>query len=128
MRPPPVQLRLSTPTPGSKRPPPPFGLLSWSSDAQATALLLDARHEKRMDIASVVAQVPSASTLGPRTPMVVFGAADRGGGVLRRLFGGASVNVARATRCTALVARGYVDVGGGVDAVTGADLAWGWSP
>jgi|HubBroStandDraft_3_1064219.scaffolds.fasta_scaffold400161_1 hypothetical protein len=128
MHPLPLELRLITPTPGTKRPPPPFGLRFWNSDAQATALLLDARHQKRMDVAAVVAQVPRASTLGPRTPMVIFGAADCGGGALRRLFGGASVNVPRAARCTALVARGYVDVGGGADAVTGADLAWGWSP
>jgi hypothetical protein len=91
-------------------------------------LLLDARHGQLRDVASVLAQVPSASTLEPRTPIVVFGVAVRGGGALRRLFGGGSAHVARAARCTALVARGYVDVGGGVDAVTGADLAWGWSP
>jgi len=128
MHPVPTALRLSTPTPAAKPPRPPFGLRSWSGDGAATALLLDARHADVTDASSVLAQVPGAAALPPRTPIVILGCAVRGEGLWRRLLGAGTVRVARAARCTALVARGFVDVGGGVDEASGSDLAWGWSP
>lgn len=128
MRPLPATLRLSTTEPGSKPPTPPFGLRAWSTEGERIAVLLDAGRGDRLDLGQVVDQVPSASGLPARTPMVVLAGAVRHAGTLRRLFGGGTVQVARATRCSALIARGYVDVGGGVDEPTGADSAWGWSP
>lgn len=41
---------------------------------------------------------------------------------------GRKEKVARATRCTALVARGYMRVGAGTDPDTDADLCWGYAP
>jgi hypothetical protein len=128
MHPLPSALRLSTPTPQSKHPRPPFGLRGWSTEGHATAVLLDARQGDLQSVSSVVAQVPRATTLPPRTPIVLLGNAVRATGVWRRLLGAGTVHVTRASRCTALVARGYVDVGGGIDEVTASDLAWGWSP
>jgi len=128
MHPVPTALRLSTPLPGSKQPRPPFGLPVWSPDGAAIALVLDARREDLRGAAAILAQVPGATTLPPRTPIVLFGAAIRTGRAWRRFLGAGTVRVPRAARCTALVALGYVDVGGGIDPTTGSDLAWGWSP
>jgi len=128
MRPLPATLRLATAGPGSQPPRPPFGVREWSAEGEAIGVLLDAGRGDRLDLRQVIDQVPSASSLPSRTPMVVLDAAVRRAGALRRLFGGGTVRVARATRCTALIARGYVDVGGGIDEPTGSDLAWGWSP
>jgi hypothetical protein len=41
---------------------------------------------------------------------------------------GRTRTIPRALRCSALVARGYVDVGAGVDPDTRSDLAWGYVP
>jgi hypothetical protein len=41
---------------------------------------------------------------------------------------GRKERVSRASRCTALVARGYVRVGAGTDPDTDADLCWGYCP
>lgn len=128
MHPLPSALRLSTPTPQSKQPRPPFGLRGWSTEAHATAVQLDARHGDLQSVSSIVAQIPRATSLPPRTPIVLLGLAVRAPGVWGRLLGAGTVRVTRASRCTALLARGYVDVGGGLDEVTASDLAWGWSP
>jgi hypothetical protein len=128
MRPLPTALRLSMRRPVSKPPRPPFGLRAWSPDEKATAVLLDAAGEDHLGLRSVLAQIPSAASLPPHTPIVLLGVAVSRVGFLRRLFGGGTLLVDRATRCTALLASGYVDVGGGVDQSTRADLAWGWAP
>jgi|HubBroStandDraft_1064217.scaffolds.fasta_scaffold63728_2 hypothetical protein len=128
MHPRPSALRLSTPAPQSKQPRPPFGLREWSTEGHAAALLLDARHGDLQSVASVVAQVPRASTLPSGTPIVLLGTAVRAAGGWRHLFGGGTAQVTRPARCTALVVAGYIDVGGGVDEATAHDLAWGWSP
>jgi len=71
---------------------------------------------------AVVDQIPSAQTLPRGTRVVVAPTAMRRGGVLRRLLRQGSVPVSRAVRCTALLVRGYVDIG----ADDGA--AWGITP
>jgi hypothetical protein len=109
-----------------KAPRPPFGLRSWEPSAAATAILLDVRGRSTCTAADVAGQLPLASTLPPGTPVVVLGAAANDS-PLWRLFA-RGFPVSRAARCSALIARGYVDVGAGVDVATGADLAWGTSP
>ena len=59
---------------------------------------------------------------------VILGTAARRGPLWRRLLGGRGIAVTRATRCTALIARGYIDVGAAADEPTGTDIAWGWVP
>jgi hypothetical protein len=118
----PTALRLYTRTQGVRAPAPPLGLSRWSADATAVAVLLDATGIDVNDAAQIMAQLPPGVDLPPSTPVFVLGSAARGSGLLRWI-GMRTVPVARASRCTALVARGYVDVGAGI--VSGADLAWG---
>ena len=73
-------------------------------------------------------QVPPATALPPGAPVVVFGGAIAPRRFWTRILGDTLVPVTRAARCGALIARGYVDVGAGLDATTKADLAWGFSP
>jgi hypothetical protein len=127
MTPRPEALRLSMRGRG-KTPRPPFGLDGWSSDAIGTAVVLDATEEDLERVESIVTQIPRATSLAPGSPLVVFGSATYEAPSWRRLFGAGRVAVTRAARCSAMLARGYVDIGGGVDDQSGADLAWGWTP
>jgi hypothetical protein len=115
----PGALRLVTRAQGAKPPRPPLGLAAWSPTADAIAVLLDASDDATA-IAGIAAQLPDGASLPPGTPVFVLGkAAD-----LRpfwRVFA-RDVSIPRAARCTALLARGYVDIG------ADADLAWGHAP
>jgi hypothetical protein len=124
----PDALSLVTCARGVKPPAPPFGLRMWSSDASATAVLLDASEADLEDIEALVAQIPHWTTRVPGTPVVVLGTAVRRASWWRRIAGSGTTRVARAPRCSALIACGYVDVGAGRDDASGADLAWGWAP
>jgi hypothetical protein len=73
-----------------------------------------------------VAQVPEAASLPPGTLVVVLGT-DAGAGLFGRLFQGRRAVVARAVRGSALLARGYTRLGGGVDATSRLDLVWGFA-
>jgi hypothetical protein len=88
--------------------------------------LLDAATLGPGDVAAVADQLPAATTLPPRTALVVFGVPSGGGGILGKLLGGGPA-VSRAIRCGALIARGYVDVGAAVDEATKSEIAWGYS-
>jgi hypothetical protein len=109
-----------------KSPRPPFGLSAWTPDAEAAALLLDLRGADAHSAAAVAGQVPLASDLSPGAPLFVLGTAAVGDSIWQMFARGAAVP--RAIRCGALLARGYVDIGAGVDEATGADLVWGSSP
>ena len=121
-----ASLRLMTTREGGRTPKPPFGLRAWDPAADARALLLDVRGRGACTTADVVAQLPIPASLPPGTPLVVLGTAASDG-ALWRLFA-RGFPVSRAARCSALVARGYVDVGAGIDMESGADLAWGRTP
>jgi hypothetical protein len=122
----PDAIRLLTRARAGKPPKPPLGLRAWSPEAAAIALLLDARTGDPRGVHEVVAQVPQASTLAPGTILIVLGTAANERPFWRLFARG--VEVPRAVRCSALVARGYVDVGGGRDESSGGDLAWGAAP
>jgi hypothetical protein len=124
----PTALRLVTTAPTGARARPLFGLSAWTPDAPATAVVLDAAGLNGDDAGAVARQLPDAATLPEGTLVVVSGVALRGVGVLGRLFGAGTTLVSRATRCGALVARGYVDVGAGIDPATKTDIAWGRAP
>jgi hypothetical protein len=109
-----------------KTPKPPFGLRAWDPVAPAVAVLLDVRGHSACTTADVAGQLPVAASLPPGTPVLVLGNAANDG-ALWRLFA-RGVPVPRGARCSALIARGYVDVGAGVDEVSGADLVWGSAP
>jgi hypothetical protein len=83
---------------------------------------LDATEADVEEPGSVAGQIPHASTLPPGTRIVVLATATRRRGMLRRLLGPRRVPVPRSTRCTALLARGYVAIGADDDG------AWGYAP
>ena len=120
----PSAMRLYTRKRGARIPAPPLGLTAWSADATAVAILLDASDTDVDDPEQIAEQLPNAAELPPATPVFVLGSAARARGILRWI-GMRTIPVARAARCTALVARGYVGIGAGVDRATGDDLAWG---
>jgi hypothetical protein len=124
----PEALRLVTTARPSQPPRPMLGVPGWSEGASSVAVVLDATSLDVDDAASVALQLPAAANLPEGALVLVSGVALRSGGVLGRLFGGGGVAVSRAARCGALVARGYVDVGAGLDPATKTDLAWGRAP
>jgi hypothetical protein len=127
MKPPrPDALRLVTRDEGAKPPKPPLGLRTWTPSANAVALLLDAQTADLRSVPSVAAQVPLASELAGGTLVVLLPTASQRRSLLR--WFAAAVAIPRAVRCSALLARGYVDIGAGTDQATGADLAWGSAP
>jgi hypothetical protein len=73
--------------------------------------------------------LPDPAELPPGTMVVVLGEIAAARSLARSVLAvfGRVRSVSRALRCTALVARGYVDVGAGEDE-TRADLAWGFVP
>ncbi len=122
----PTALRLWTRSSAARAPKPPLSLSAWSPTAEALAVLLDATDIDADDPGAFAEQIPHATQLREATPVFVLGEAVRSRGTLRWL-GARTVAISRLARCTALVARGYVGVGAGVDAASGRDLAWGVS-
>src|SRR5260370_31217400 len=128
MAPRPDAIRLWTLATHAMPPDPPLGVRTWSREAAALAVLLDASAGDLANVAVVAAQIPSADTLPLTTPVVVLGEAARSDGGWNRLFFGLRRRkIARGPRCGALLARGYVDIGAALDPATGSDVVWGWS-
>ena len=94
----------------------------------AAARVVEIREADAGSLAPLIAALPDPAELDPGT-LVVIPAELAGGKTLGRsllaVFGRAKA-VARTRRCTALVARGYVDVGA-ADGPEG-DFAWGRVP
>jgi len=107
----------------------PFGIQAWSSDALAVAILLEAEADDLNEI-EVASQVPQARGLAPATPVFILGSATRApsrASWLSSLLRADTVKVGRAPRCGALLMRGYVGLGAGMDETSGTDLVWGLS-
>ena len=123
----PSAIRLVARTAGGKPPKPLFGIGAWIPTAADVAVFLDTpRGDDHRVMSGVAEQLPQASTLPSGTAVYVLGGAASDKRLWRLL--GRTVAVARAARCTALLIKGYVDIGAGVDDVTGVDLAWGSAP
>jgi len=80
-------------------------------------------------IRAILAQLPEAHTLAPGTMVAMADRVEpRKATVFSRLTGrGGEASLHRAARCTALLARGYLRVGGGT-AADKVDWAWGFAP
>jgi hypothetical protein len=104
-----------------------LGLTGWSPDAEAIVVLLEGSRAALSDASLLTPQIPGARTLAPSTPVIVLGSAARNGGVWRRLLAPRRLKIARAPRCGALLALGYVDIGAAIDS-SGSDLVWGHAP
>jgi hypothetical protein len=63
------------------------------------------------DPAVLAEQIPLATTLATGTRVALPPIAWRRRGALGRILGPGKVAVGRAARCTALIVRGYVDIG-----------------
>ena len=92
-----------------------------STPAGATVVRLDATGVDPEDFAALAAQLPLASTLPPRTVVAVPAVAQHAAQEATATQGDRKVTVSRATRCTALLLRGYVNV------AADAGAAWGFS-
>jgi len=125
-RPRPESVRFVTTAPQAKAPAPPFGLQRWSDDGTATVVMLDASGGDLSGTAAIAAQVPDPGTFPRRTLVILLGEASRAGGAWRRLIRMNTAPVSRADRCSALLVRGYVEIGAGPDEAS-HDLVWGWS-
>lgn len=73
-------------------------------------------------IATIAEALPDPDSLDPRTMVLVV---PSNASFVKRLFGAKPVS--RAARCSALLARGYVDIAARVDAETNTDVALGFS-
>jgi hypothetical protein len=71
---------------------------------------------------AVAGQIPRASSLVSGSRVMLSATAKRDAGILRRLLGSQSIPVPRSTLCTALLVRGYVDIGADDEG------AWGRGP
>jgi len=127
MMPRPAALRLVTRAERLPRASLPFRLASWTPDAPGIAVWLETAGED-LDDAAIAAQLPPARDLAPATPVFVLGTAVRAHPA--RWFPSlrcSAVRIERAPRCGALLMRGYVRLGAGLDEASSADLVWGFS-
>ncbi|OJY24241.1 MAG: hypothetical protein BGO98_20460 [Myxococcales bacterium 68-20] len=109
-----------------------------SAAARAAATTVVLGEAEAASVASIMATLPDPASLPAGALVIVAGeiASVRSAGPLAlgrslarsvlSVFGRART-VTRARRCSALVARGYVDVGAAEDDAH-ADLAWGYAP
>jgi hypothetical protein len=121
----PKALRLVSCALDPRAPAPPFELASWSADATSIAVLVDASGLEPGDPEAVAAQIPRATALAAASRVYILEDAARHRGVMGWIE--RTTKISRATRCTALVARGYACVAAGIDDASGYDLAWGIS-
>ncbi len=75
---------------------------------------------------AVADALPDPASLRAGVPVVIGPALARAG-LFARLVG-REIRVARSVRGSALLLRGYVEVGGGRDPSSGLDLCWGVAP
>ncbi len=91
----------------------------------------EAQDDPIASVREIAQQIPVLGSLRSGALIAISDRAGEGakrGGLFRRVLGKApSTHVPRACRCTALIARGYVRLGGGVDD-KGIDWAWGYAP
>ena len=113
--------------PSGKPPRPPFGLKRFDPDAPSVAILLDESDGDLRDPAVIARQLPDPATLPALSLVFVLGTSAPRQGLLGRWFGVGATLVPTATRCSALLARGYVGIGAFVDGLSSADLVYATS-
>lgn len=79
---------------------------------------------------SLAASLPAPDELARGALVVLLAEASGNETIKGRLLAafGRTRRLSRALRCSALLARGYVDVGAGTDPASGGDLVWGRAP
>ena len=126
----PAAMRLWTQATRARPPEPPRGS-RWDPAAPAIAVWLALTSPPPRpsaaalaELSAICAQLPDPEDIPPATPVVVLGSALWIARGWRRWLGAPRVAIPRALRGSALLMRGYVDLGASAD----EDLAWGWSP
>lgn len=96
-------------------------------DDTADAVLVTVDESDAHDATRLAAALPDPASLPPGTRVLVAADAASSRSLTGRLFAaiGRAQGIPRVVRCTALLLRGYDEVGGGFDPETSADLAWG---
>ena len=121
----PRSLRLVCSAAGARAPSPPFGLPAFTADTDADMAVLldvdpDANEHAQVDAAA--AQIPDAAELPKGRVVVVLAARAQTGGFFSRLLSSGRARVSPAVRATALLARGYTNLG------ADDELVWGEAP
>ena len=78
-----------------------------------------------ISVAEVLSQLPEIARMTPGAQVVILPGLNASTGLFARIFG-RKKRVPRAVRCSALLARGFIDIaaaGAGDD-----DLVWGFAP
>jgi hypothetical protein len=127
----PKSLRLVSARPlRGKHPPVPFGLQWSEAQGGGVGVVLDLGEGWPTsgfgDVDRVVAQLPDPAALVPGQLVLVLPRGAPKSAWLGRLPGTRSW-AAVAVRASALLARGYVGIGAGVDPKTRMDLVWGYA-
>jgi len=94
----------------------------WSEGAADVAVLIETTTDDCGSLAEIAAQLPDPAALQTNATLVVLARAVQNVTSWRRWLGRRSIPVPRALRCTALLVRGYVDIGATSE---DEDLAWG---
>jgi hypothetical protein len=122
VKPSPRALRLVCSVSGARPPVPPFGLASFVNDADAdVAVMLDVDPEanERAQLDAAAAQIPAAAELPAGRIVVLLPQRAQAGGFFSRLLASGRARVSPAVRATALLARGYTNLG------ADDELVWG---
>ena len=101
-----------------------------SAEQRAAATTVALGDDDAGSVAAIMSKLPDPASLPAGTLVIVPGEiASYGRSLARTVLAvlGRTKTVTRARRCSALVARGYVDVGAAEDD-THADLAWEYAP
>ncbi len=121
----PSALRLVCRAPTVSPPATPLGLRAFTDDPAAEICVLldiDPETPEREQVDAACAQIPDAADLPAGRLVIVLPERAKGRGLLTRLFGGTRAHVSCAVRATALLARGYSEIG------AEAGLVWGKAP
>jgi hypothetical protein len=99
-----------------------------SAEERATARTVALSEDEAASVVSIMAKLPDPAELPAGALVLVPGEIAGARSLARSVLAvfGRTKTIARALRCSALVARGYVRVGAAAD--ENGDLAWGYAP
>ncbi len=100
------------------------------AEARANAKTVALGPNEIDDVGAAARALPDLAELEAGTLVLVIRELREPRSIARSVLAalGRSKTAPRAIRCSALVARGYVRVGAGIDPDTRADVAWGYVP
>ena len=105
-------------------------LLGATYQQDGTTYVVALGSDQGHDVASLTAALPDPKSIDPGALVVVLDHVIKAPSFARRMLGAfvRERSIPRALRCSALLCRGYVRIGAGIDPSARADLAWGYTP